>query len=306
MRHVVVAEDPLGAARVANAGDHRGVVLLVRIDHAAGQQAADGGQRRLVGDEARGEQQRRWLVVQRRQLALQEHVQVRRARDVARAAGTRAHRAHRLDAGVQDHRMLAHAEVVVRTPHGDRMRLGVGIHVALRMRERARLAREIAEHPVAAFAPDPIDRMPKDMFVVHQHLPASDAASPNERRSHAHARWQPHMPPNAGPAKIFRTAGRPAAGRSSSRGRPAQVCPRHHPGALSQVKPLPWRRAGAVVSSSQPAHYPDGSPECGSAGRGRRRIPRSSAPIRGACTRAGPRSAACSPPAPASMPPRSR
>jgi hypothetical protein len=234
MRHVVVPEDPLGAARVANARDHRRMVVRIRIDHAAGQQATDRGQRRLVGDEARGEQQRRRLVVQRRQLALQEHVQVGRARDVARAAGAGAQRTHRLDAGVQDHRVLAHAQVVVGAPHGDRVRLGVGIHVALRMRERARLARQIAEHTVAAFAPDPIDRMPKNMLVMHQHLPASDAAPLNARVACPRPLATPHATDRRSRQEI------PAPGashRAELVGQSACVdCLRHHPGALAEAQ----------------------------------------------------------------------
>jgi len=47
---VVVGEDhPLGAA-VADALDHRGVVLLVGEDHESRNQALQGGERRIVGD----------------------------------------------------------------------------------------------------------------------------------------------------------------------------------------------------------------------------------------------------------------
>ena len=52
MLEIVVAEDALLAARIADAGDHRGVVELVREDDAAGQQLAERRQRRLVRDVA--------------------------------------------------------------------------------------------------------------------------------------------------------------------------------------------------------------------------------------------------------------
>ena len=166
----------LSQPECANAGDHRRVVLLIRVDHAAGQQTADGGQRRLVGDEAGGEQERCRLAVQARELALEQDVQVRGAGDVARAAGAGAHAAHRLDRGVQHHRMLAHAQIVVGAPHRDRLRIGVGMGVARGARKRPRLTRQIAEHAVAALAPDPLHRALKDLLVVHHPPPAAAAA----------------------------------------------------------------------------------------------------------------------------------
>ena len=48
---VVVAEDVLLAAAVADARDHRGVVLLVGEDHEAGQQLLQRDERRVVGDD---------------------------------------------------------------------------------------------------------------------------------------------------------------------------------------------------------------------------------------------------------------
>ncbi|PAV72687.1 hypothetical protein WR25_22134 [Diploscapter pachys] len=64
VREVVMAEDPLLAAGVANAGDHRGVVQFVRKDHAAGQDLGERRQRRLVRHIAAGEQQCAFLAVQ--------------------------------------------------------------------------------------------------------------------------------------------------------------------------------------------------------------------------------------------------
>ena len=59
MIEIVMAEDLLRGAGTADALDHRGVIELVGEDHAIGQQPRDRADRRLVGDEARGEDQRR-------------------------------------------------------------------------------------------------------------------------------------------------------------------------------------------------------------------------------------------------------
>ena len=115
---VVVAEDDLARARVADALDHAGVVHAVGQDDAAGQPAAERGQRRVVGHVARREHQRRLLRVQLRQLRLESEGVLVVARDVARAAGPgavavqrRVHRAEHL-------RVAAHAQVIVGAPYG--------------------------------------------------------------------------------------------------------------------------------------------------------------------------------------------
>ena len=145
---VVVAEDPLLRAAPADALDHRGVVLLVRQDHAAGQEAgqhADGG---LVRGVAGREQERRGLLVQVRQLALEEHVGMRGAGDVAGPARPGADALEGLGHGLQHEGMLAHAEVVVGAPdrHLDRA-LGP---VPGGARKVPAVALEIGEDPVAA------------------------------------------------------------------------------------------------------------------------------------------------------------
>ena len=123
MGHVVVAEDPAHRAGVADAGDHRGVVERVGIELAARQHGAQRLQRRLVGDIARGEDERGFLAVQRGELALERDVQRVGAGDVARAAGARALRVDRGLHGLDHGRMLAHGEIVVAAPHGDVARL---------------------------------------------------------------------------------------------------------------------------------------------------------------------------------------
>ena len=134
---------------MAYAFNHRGVVEFVREQDAAGKNAADRAERRLVGDVARGEQQRGFLAVQIRQFFLQEHMIVVRAADVAGAASTGTAFVQRLCHGGDDVGMLTHAEVVVGAPDRD---------IALACRARMTRARKIAaracnihEHTVAAF-----------------------------------------------------------------------------------------------------------------------------------------------------------
>ena len=107
------------AAAVADAFDHRGVVLLVGEDHAAGDQLDQRRQRRVVGDVGGREEQRRFLAVQVGELVLELDVIVGGAGDVARAAGAGADGVDRLVHGGDDGRMLAHAEIVVGAPDGD-------------------------------------------------------------------------------------------------------------------------------------------------------------------------------------------
>ena len=92
---VVMAENLLLGAAVADAGDHRGVVQRVRQHHHAGDFLRQRRQRRLVRDIARGEDQRRLAPVQIGQLAFELEVQVPVAGDVACAAGAGAERLDR-------------------------------------------------------------------------------------------------------------------------------------------------------------------------------------------------------------------
>ena len=86
MLDVVVAPDLTLRLAAAHAFDHRGVVELVGEDDAAGQDVAQRRERRVVGDVARREEERRFLAVQVGEFAFELDVEVRRARDVARAA----------------------------------------------------------------------------------------------------------------------------------------------------------------------------------------------------------------------------
>jgi hypothetical protein len=126
MADVVVAEDLLLGAGAAYTLDHRGVIELVGQDQAVGQQPADGRDRRLVGDEAGGEDKCGLLPVQVGELELQLDQRVVGAGDVAGAAGAGAHAAGRLLHGLDDLGVLAHAEIVVGAPDGDFLGPAVG------------------------------------------------------------------------------------------------------------------------------------------------------------------------------------
>ena len=106
--------------------------------------------------------------MQVRQLALEQHVVMVRAGDVARptCAGAariqcRMHRAN--DGGV-----LPHAEIVVGAP--DRHFLRAAIGMARRARKGAAVAFQFSEDAVAPFAVEPIDLLAEVGLVVHGFL----------------------------------------------------------------------------------------------------------------------------------------
>ena len=175
MGHVVVAEDPAHRAGMTDAGDHRGVVQRVGIELAARQQGAQGLQRGLVGDIARGEDEGGLLEMQRRQLALEGGVQRVGAGDVARAAGARALRVDRLAHRFDNRRMLTHGEVVVAAPHGDVARR-LALAMQARAREGADDALQLGEHAVAAFVVQTAKVAREKCLVIHccRCLPRAD------------------------------------------------------------------------------------------------------------------------------------
>ncbi len=97
MRHVVMAPDLFFGAGLADALDHRIVVPGVGEDQAIRQQLGDGRNAGLVRHVARGENERRFLAVQVGKLRLQFNQRMIGARDIARAAGARAHARRGLD-----------------------------------------------------------------------------------------------------------------------------------------------------------------------------------------------------------------
>ncbi|MPL74811.1 hypothetical protein SDC9_20630 [bioreactor metagenome] len=170
MRDVVVAEDPLRPGVALDPLDHRGVVERVRIDDEARKQHPQGRERRVIGDIGRGEDQRRFLLMQVGKLGLELLVIDRRARDVARAARARAGGIERLVHGRKHHRVLAHAEIIVAAPDGDLFLRAVRARPH-RLREGALFTLDVDEDPVAALVVQLLDRLIEREIVVHFRFP---------------------------------------------------------------------------------------------------------------------------------------
>ena len=114
--------------------------------------AQNGGQRGLVGNIARGEQQCRRFAVQAGQLVFQRLMQIGCAGNIARATGTGAHFLGCLHGGVDDHRMHAHRQIIVGRPHRH-----IALGLALADGEDRKAAGGFAQRleiPVAPFGAD--------------------------------------------------------------------------------------------------------------------------------------------------------
>ena len=157
MFEIIVPEHALGAARIADARDHARVVERVGEDHAAGQQLRQRGKRRVVGDVAAGEDQRRFLAVQVGEFRLQLDMVVRVAADIARAARSRADIVQRLFHRRGHLGVLTHRQIVVGAPHGDRLRAVVAVEAA-RVGVGTLVAQDIDEDPIPALFVQAIDR----------------------------------------------------------------------------------------------------------------------------------------------------
>ena len=91
------------------------------------------------------------------------------AGDVAGAAGARAHPAGRLLQGLDDLRVLAHAEIVVGAPDGDF--LGPAVGAPDGAGKGAGDALDVGEDAIAPFGVDLVDRFLEKPLVVHSGLP---------------------------------------------------------------------------------------------------------------------------------------
>ncbi|QDL02687.1 hypothetical protein IHMA87_02403 [Pseudomonas paraeruginosa] len=123
MLDIVMAEDLALVGRGANAVDDGGVVQLIADHHAVGdapQQALEGG---IIGAEAGGEDQRRFLAVPVGQASFQAGIHLVRATDIARSAGARSVGLQRIVHLFAHCRMLRHPEVVVAAPDHHRFLL---------------------------------------------------------------------------------------------------------------------------------------------------------------------------------------
>ena len=134
---------------VADTRDHAGVDERVGEHDEPGQHLGQGGERRLVGHIAGGEQQRRLLGVEVGQLVLQPDVPVGGARDVAGAAAAGARLVQRRAHGVDHHGILALAQVVVGAPNHDLL-LGPVVARAHGVGKAAPAAADVGEDAVAA------------------------------------------------------------------------------------------------------------------------------------------------------------
>ncbi len=171
---IVVGEDARFTAAVPDALDHRGMVEFVRQDDATRHPRCQRADRRHVRDIARREQQRRLLAVQIGKLALQQHVIVVGAGNIAGAARAGAATVERLVHGVEHGGVLAHAEIVVGAPHRDLTR--AGRMMMFGAREGTCLALEIGKYAIAPFAMEPF-KLPAEIgFVIHDVLPLIVAA----------------------------------------------------------------------------------------------------------------------------------
>ena len=166
MFDIIMAENALFAARIADARDHAGVVKFVGKDDAAGQQTRQRRQRRFVRDIARREQQSGFLAVQVGQFAFQIDMIVGVAADIARAARTGTDIVQRLFHRGDHLGMLPHGEIVVGAPDSDWLGAVMAMETA-RIRVGTAIAEDVDEHPIPAFFMKTVDRLRKDMLVVH-------------------------------------------------------------------------------------------------------------------------------------------
>src|SRR6185503_14363134 len=127
-------------------------------------QLAERRQGGFVRDVARREEQRAFLAMKAGELGLELGVIMGVSADVAGAAGSRADFVKRFLHRLDDRRMLAHAEIIVRAPDGDR--LGAVAAKAARVGEAALGPQDIDEHAIAALIVKASDRGSENAVVV--------------------------------------------------------------------------------------------------------------------------------------------
>ncbi len=184
MREIVVTPKPLRAAAALDAFDHRGVIHFVRNDHAVAQDTRQRRQRRVVRRITGREEKGRFLLVKIGKLMFEFDVIMRRAGDVARAAGARSHLVDRPVHGFDHGRVLPHAEIVVGTPHDD-VALALGC-MECRARERTAMADDVGKDAVTSFVLYGAQRFGQlllvvDGFVAHDRFPSLAPALPAEQ-----------------------------------------------------------------------------------------------------------------------------
>src|ERR1700722_948630 len=98
---------------ISGALDPRGMIVRVRKYNASGNQASQRAEGRLVGDVAGRKEECRILAVKVRYLALQQHVIMTGARNVARAAGAGADAIDCFMHRSEYRGMLPHSKIVI-------------------------------------------------------------------------------------------------------------------------------------------------------------------------------------------------
>ncbi len=167
MFEIVVAEDLALGAGALDALDHRIVIIGVRQDQTVGQQRTDGGDRRQIGNPARGEDETARLAVQIGEFGLQRDERMIGAGDVACAARADAmlgrSRAHRLD----HLRIETHAEIIVGAPDDDVLDAPI-LAVPAGVRKMLGVTLEIDENAIAFLGFETAQSVFKICSIPHQ------------------------------------------------------------------------------------------------------------------------------------------
>ncbi len=126
MRDIVMAEDAIFGAGIADAGDHRGMIFGIGKDDETGNLPAERAETGEIGGIAGTEDERRRLAVPSGKSRLQADKIVAGAGNVARAAGASAAAIDRFPHRRQNRGMLAQSQIIVAAPkrHFDRRRIG--------------------------------------------------------------------------------------------------------------------------------------------------------------------------------------
>ena len=183
MCQIVVTEDVFLGTGTADALDHRGMVVGVGEDDAVRQIATEGRQGCLVGNIAGGKDQGIFLAMEVGKLAFQHVVIAGGAADVAGTTGTGASLINGLFHGVQDGRVLAHTEIVIRAPDRD-FALGTCFITVCRFREMPGVTAQIGEYAISAFVFKRADVVAEKLLVIHNRIDPK-----NCHRGEGHPRW---------------------------------------------------------------------------------------------------------------------
>ncbi len=168
MSEIVVPPNPLRTATLPDAFDHRRMVLLVGEDDGALQEFDEGRKRGFVRNIARGKEQRGFLAVKIGQLFLKLDVEVRGARNIARAARAGADLVDGFVHCLQHGGMLPHAKVIVRAPY--RYRARTFRLVMHGLWEIPPAAQDIGKNPVPSLCRQSIQCVRENAIIVHESI----------------------------------------------------------------------------------------------------------------------------------------